>query len=103
MFLEEFEFGASAWLDRFDLVRRAGYEPAFPITGAVGLLRAGARTLPGDQRRKRRPGGMRDDFHVHESIPKCWNAFLMAGRFSGGHGSTRSSPCRLGAAPSGNP
>jgi hypothetical protein len=35
--LEGFEFGASAWLDRFDLVRRAGDEPAFPITG-TGVL-----------------------------------------------------------------
>ena len=37
MFLEEFEFGASAWLDRFDLVRRAGSEPAFPDTGSSVL------------------------------------------------------------------
>jgi hypothetical protein len=38
MFLEEFEFGASAWLDRFDLVRRAAFEAAFPITGTGVLL-----------------------------------------------------------------
>ena len=35
VFLEGFEFGASAWFDRFDLVRRAGYETAFPITGGM--------------------------------------------------------------------
>ena len=33
--------------------------------------------LPSDQRRKRRPGRMGDDFHAHQSIPKCWNAFLI--------------------------
>ena len=35
MFLEGFEFGTSAWPDRLDLVRWAGYETAFPITGGM--------------------------------------------------------------------
>ena len=38
MFIEGFEFGASAWLHRFDLVRRAAFEAAFPITGTGVLL-----------------------------------------------------------------
>jgi hypothetical protein len=55
MFLEGFEFGASAWLDRFDLVRRAGHEPAFPITG-TGVLLLDDRRISKLHRQLRRGG-----------------------------------------------
>jgi len=55
VFLEGFEFGASAWLDRFDLVRQAAFEAAFPITGTGVLLLDDRRSK---RHRQLRRGGL---------------------------------------------
>jgi len=55
MFLEGFEFGASVCLDCFDLVRRAAFESAFPITG-TGVLLLDDRRVSKLHRHLRRAG-----------------------------------------------